>query len=72
MLKQEEIKVGKATLLHTYSDTYTIIQFDPKTEIETEYQEAYDKIPCSYTYRESENLLPKAETEEKGVVENAD
>lgn len=51
MITQTEIN----GLLYTKSDTYTIIQ----NETGIEYTEAYDVIPCKYTYKESENRLPE-------------
>lgn len=59
MIKQEEKSFGSRKLLHTYSDKgFYILQ----VETNIKYDEAYDIIPCPYTYEETSE---KIETEEK-------
>ena len=58
MIKQEKVKIGNRELLHTYSDNNKYIL---QVETNVEYNEAYDVIPCKYTY---------TETEEEIVIEN--
>ena len=60
MIKQEEIILGGNTFLHTYSDKGFYIE-----QIETGiiYSEAYDVIPCKFTYRETDKLIEKEEIE---------
>lgn len=54
MLKQEKITINNKEFLHTYSDTkYYILQ----VETNSKYDEAYDIIPCKYTYEETEELI---------------
>lgn len=54
MLKQEKVKIGERELLHTYSDTkHYILQ----VETNNKYDEAYDIIPCKYTYKETEEEI---------------
>ena len=57
MLKQEKITINNKELLHTYSDNNKYIL---QVETNVKYDEAYDVIPCKYTYKE---------TNEKIVVE---
>lgn len=59
MIKQEEVTVGGNKLIHTYS-----IKGNWILQVETgaKYDEAYDVIPCKYTYEETSE---KIETEEK-------
>lgn len=58
MIKQEEKILGGNTFLHTYSDSgFYILQ----VETGAKYDEAYDVIPCRYTYEETSE---KIETEE--------
>lgn len=60
MIKQEEKVLGRNKFIHTYSDKgFYILQ----VETNTKYDEAYDIIPCPYTYEETEELIEKAETE---------
>ena len=51
MLKQEKITINNKELLHTYSDSNKYIL---QVETNIEYDEAYDVIPCKYTYTEIE------------------
>lgn len=57
MITQEEVILKGKTFLHTYSDKYVIKQ----VETDTEYDEAYDIIPCQYTYEETDKELPQEE-----------
>ena len=59
MIIQKEVNFGSRTLLHTYSDNNKYIL---QVETNIEYNEAYDVIPCRYTYTETEEEI---ETEEK-------
>lgn len=61
MIVQKEINFGSRTLLHTYSDSNKYIL---QVETNTKYNEAYDVIPCRYTYTETEEEIEKP-TEEK-------
>ena len=61
MIIQKEVKFGSRTLLHTYSDSNKYIL---QVETNTKYDEAYDVIPCRYTYTETEEEIEKL-TEEK-------
>ena len=56
MIIQKEVNIGARTLLHTYSDSnkYTL-----QVETNTKYDEAYDVIPCKYTYVETEEEIEK-------------
>lgn len=48
-------------LLYTHSDSnFYIIQ----NETGQKYEDAWDTLPCGYTYSESEELIPKREEEE--------
>ena len=49
MLKQEKTTINNKELLHTYSDNNKYIL---QVETNVEYNEAYDVIPCKYTYTE--------------------
>ena len=50
MIKQEKITINNKEFLHTYSDTkHYILQ----VETNVKYNEAYDIIPCKYTYKET-------------------
>ena len=51
MIIQKEVNIGSRTLLHTYSDSNKYIL---QVETSTKYDEAYDLIPCRYTYKETE------------------
>ena len=47
-------------LLYTHSDSnFYIIQ----NETGQKYEDAWDTLPCGYTYSESEELIPKREEE---------
>ena len=50
MLKQEKVKIGSRELLHTYSGNNKYIL---QVETNVKYNEAYDTIPCKYTYKET-------------------
>ena len=51
MIKQEKVTINNKELLHTYSDKkFYILQ----VETNNIYDEAYDIIPCKYTYTEIE------------------
>ena len=50
MLKQEKIPINNKELLHTYSDNNKYIL---QVETNVKYDEAYDIIPCKYTYKET-------------------
>ena len=54
MLKQEKITINNKELLHTYSDNNKYIL---QVETNVKYNEAYDIIPCKYTYKETEGRL---------------
>ena len=54
MLKQEKITINNKELLHTYSDNNKYIL---QVETNVEYNEAYDVIPCKYTYIETEEEI---------------
>lgn len=54
MLKQEKIIINNKELLHTYSDSNKYIL---QVETNVEYNEAYDVIPCKYTYTETEEEI---------------
>ena len=58
MIKQEKVKIGSRELLHTYSDNNKYIL---QVETNVEYNEAYDVIPCKYTYTETEEEIIKEE-----------
>ena len=51
MIKQEKVTINNKELLHTYSDSNKCIL---QVETNVEYNEAYDVIPCKYTYTEIE------------------
>lgn len=51
MIKQEKVKIENKELLHTYSDNNKYIL---QVETNNIYDEAYDVIPCKYTYTEIE------------------
>ena len=50
MWKQEKITINNKELLHTYSDNNKYIL---QVETNNIYDEAYDVIPCKYTYKET-------------------
>ena len=54
MIKQEKVKIGNRELLHTYSDNNKYIL---QVETNVKYNEAYDVIPCKYTYTETEEIV---------------
>ena len=54
MLKQEKITINNKELLHTYSDNNKYIL---QVETNVEYNEAYDVIPCKYTYKETKEEI---------------
>lgn len=54
MIKQEIITINNKELLHTYSDSNKYIL---QVETENKYDEAYDIIPCRYTYTETEEKI---------------
>ncbi len=56
MIIQKEVNLSSRTLLHTYSDSNKYIL---QVETNTKYDEAYDVIPCKYTYVESEEEIEK-------------
>lgn len=61
MIKQETIIINNKEFLHTYSDTkYYILQ----VETNNIYDEAYDIIPCKYTYTETDKLIEEHTEEE--------
>ena len=54
MIKQEKIMINNKELLHTYSDSNKYIL---QLETNNIYDEAYDVIPCKYTYIETEEEI---------------
>lgn len=54
MLKQEKTIINNKELLHTYSDSNKYIL---QVETNIKYDEAYDVIPCRYTYTETEEEI---------------
>ena len=58
MIIQKEVNLDSITLLHTYSDSNKYIL---QVETNTKYDEAYDVIPCRYTYIETEEEIEKEE-----------
>ena len=63
MIKQEKITINNKELLHTYSDSNKYIL---QVETNINYNEAYDVIPCRYTYVETEEEIEIEKlTEEK-------
>ena len=56
MIIQKEVNLGSRTLLYTYSDSNKYIL---QVETNTKYDEAYDVIPCRYTYEETEEEIEK-------------
>ena len=54
MIKQEKIIINNKEFLHTYSDSkHYILQ----VETNVKYDEAYDTIPCKYTYKETKEEI---------------
>lgn len=66
MITQEEKIINGKTFLHTYSNEFVLEQ----VETGQQYDEAYDIIPCKYTYVESEELLPVEEPIEEAEIIN--
>ena len=61
MIKQEKVKIAEKEFLHTYSDKkFYILQI----ETNYKYDEAYDVIPCRYTYEETEEPLEEPPSEQ--------
>ena len=57
MIVQEQFD----NLVYTHSDSgYYIIQ----SETGQKYEDAWDALPCEYTYSESEELIPKREDDD--------
>ena len=57
MIVQEQFD----NLVYTHSDSnFYIIQ----NETGQKYEDAWDTLPCEYTYSESEELIPKREGED--------
>ena len=57
MIVQEQLD----NLVYTHSDSnFYIIQ----NETGQKYEDAWDTLPCEYTYSESEELIPKREEED--------
>ena len=54
MIKQEKIIINNKELLHTYSNSNKYIL---QVETNNKYDEAYDVIPCKYTYKEIKELI---------------
>ena len=54
MIKQEKITINNKELLHTYSDNNRYIL---QVETNVKYDEAYDIIPCKYTYKETKEEI---------------
>lgn len=62
MIKQEEKTFGSRKLLHTYSDSNKYIL---QVETNVKYDEAYDVIPCRYTYVETNEKIEREEEPSK-------
>ena len=62
MLKQEKITINNKELLHTYSDSNKYIL---QVETNVKYNEAYDIIPCKYTYKETIEEIVVEQQEER-------
>ena len=62
MLKQEKITINNKELLHTYSDSNKYIL---QVETNVKYDEAYDVIPCKYTYKETKEEIVVEQQEER-------
>ena len=58
MIFQEQVIINGKEFLHTYSDQYMLKQI----ETGEEYSDAYDIIPCAYTYEETD--IPLLQSEE--------
>lgn len=62
MIKQEEKILGGNKFIHTYSDKgFYILQ----VETNIKYDEAYDIIPCPYTYVETNEKIEREEEPSK-------
>lgn len=61
MIIQEQVILNGKEYTHTYSDEYRLVQ----VETGVVYDDAYDIIPMSYTYIESEEKLPQQEYNER-------
>ena len=65
MIKQEEKILGGGIFLHTYSDSgFYILQ----VETGIKYDEAYDVIPCRYTYEETSEKIEAEEINNKKQI----
>ena len=62
MLKQEKTIINNKELLHTYSDNNKYIL---QVETNVKYNEAYDIIPCKYTYKETKEEIVVEQQEER-------
>ena len=60
MIKQENININQKEFVKTYSDTYYIKQLQTGVI----YAEAIDIYPCSFSYEETDELLPSQEEQE--------
>lgn len=58
MLKKEIITIEGTEFTKHYSDSGVFIR---KTGTEELYEEALDKVPCLYTYEETNTEIPKAQ-----------
>ena len=56
MIKQEEVIIRGNKFIHTYSDKNMYLL---QVETGIKYDEAYDVIPCRYTYEETEEEIEK-------------
>ncbi len=54
MIKQEKVIINKKEFMHTYSD---IKHYILQVETGGIYDEAYDVIPCRYTYEETDEPI---------------
>ena len=60
MVVQKEVNIGSRTLLNNYRDSNKYIL---QVETNTKYDEAYDVIPCRYTYVETNEKIEREEKE---------
>lgn len=58
MIKQEQTILGRNIFLHTYSDSNFYIE---QIETGSIYDEAYDVIPCKFTYKETDQKIEEFE-----------
>lgn len=65
MITQETLELNGKQYLHTYSDTYMIMQI----ETGAVYADAMDIIPCEYTYVETDIELENHEEEQEKALE---